>query len=422
METSEKSKGDVAGNELNPINPSVLPTLSSIPSNPSSPSDPNLTASVPMSLFDFLAAMSSATAAPAFSTIQKDLNIKSNTLLIMVLSIYFLGRTITPFFAAPLSEIFERLVVLQSSNLFYIVFNTIYGAANSQNELIAFRFLAGMGGAGPQTLGTGIDGGLFQPHERGKAQHSTIEGVVDATDCSDYELLHCSASIGSLNYVALSVGTAIAILFGTQLTDTIYKKIMGRKNRMGRPEFRLPVVILGATIVPIGLFIWKAGLCMGEQSSSLHRNLHWHSGTDFIVAVGSIAREAEIEKSLGWRENERCPKPTTGSETLATILSHIKCSKPPGPQSISQCEPDDALSHHVCVTESFAHLRAEILRRATRSLSSSAGVLKGKFVSCDATKSRQGVTDDNDSAFRNHRLVHGSLESSSTTALSSGSE
>lgn len=70
----------------------------------------------------------------------------------MVLSVYFLGSAIIPLFAAPLSEIFGRLIVLQLSNLFYIVFNTLCGAANSQNELIVFRFLAGMGGAGPQAV------------------------------------------------------------------------------------------------------------------------------------------------------------------------------------------------------------------------------------------------------------------------------
>ncbi|KAL4934164.1 uncharacterized protein BDV17DRAFT_248512 [Aspergillus undulatus] len=34
-------------------------------------------------------------------------------------------------------------------DLMYILFNTLCGAANSPNELILFRFLAGIRGAGP---------------------------------------------------------------------------------------------------------------------------------------------------------------------------------------------------------------------------------------------------------------------------------
>lgn len=104
---------------------------------------------IPMSLFNFLSAMSSATVAPALSAIQKDLDIRSNTLVIMVLSVYLLGSAIVPLFSAPLSEMFGRVYVLLATNFFYIVFNTACGAAETQNQIIAFRFLAGLGAAGP---------------------------------------------------------------------------------------------------------------------------------------------------------------------------------------------------------------------------------------------------------------------------------
>jgi MFS family permease len=110
--------------------------------------------SVPMSLFNFLSAMSSATAAPALSAIQVDLNISSQTLLIMCLSVYYLGMAIIPLFVAPLSEIFGRVQVLSATNIFYIIFNTACGAAKSQDQLIIFRFLAGLGGSGPQAVRT----------------------------------------------------------------------------------------------------------------------------------------------------------------------------------------------------------------------------------------------------------------------------
>lgn len=87
--------------------------------------------------------------APALGAIQQDLHFQSTTLLILSLSVFLLGTAVIPLFTAPLSEVFGRSIVLQSANLFYIVFNTLCGAAKTPSQLIVFRFLAGLGGAGP---------------------------------------------------------------------------------------------------------------------------------------------------------------------------------------------------------------------------------------------------------------------------------
>lgn len=87
--------------------------------------------------------------APALNTIQQDLHFESTLLVILSLSIFLLGTAVIPLVTAPLSEIFGRSIVLQLANLFYIIFNTLCGAAKTQNQLIVFRFFAGLGGAGP---------------------------------------------------------------------------------------------------------------------------------------------------------------------------------------------------------------------------------------------------------------------------------
>lgn len=87
--------------------------------------------------------------APALYTIQRDLHFQSTLLVILSLSIFLLGTAVIPLVTAPLSEVWGRSIVLQSANIFYIVFNTLCGAAKTQNQLIVFRFLAGLGGAGP---------------------------------------------------------------------------------------------------------------------------------------------------------------------------------------------------------------------------------------------------------------------------------
>lgn len=104
---------------------------------------------VPMSMFNLLSSMYSATVAPALLAIGEDLGFPSNTLLILSLSVFFLGTAIVPLFTAPVSEMIGRVPVLLTMNVVYIVFNTACGAAKSPTQLIIFRFLAGLGAAGP---------------------------------------------------------------------------------------------------------------------------------------------------------------------------------------------------------------------------------------------------------------------------------
>jgi MFS family permease len=90
-----------------------------------------------------------ATVAPALEAIADDLKIRSQTLLIKSLSVYVLGDAIVPLVSSSLSEVYGRVIILSAANIFYIIFNTLCGIAKTQNQLIAYRFLAGLGGAGP---------------------------------------------------------------------------------------------------------------------------------------------------------------------------------------------------------------------------------------------------------------------------------
>ncbi|KAF7125887.1 hypothetical protein CNMCM5793_002246 [Aspergillus hiratsukae] len=124
---------------------------------------------IPMSLFNLLSSMSSATVAPALEAIATDLKIRSQTLRIMSLSVYLLGSAIVPLVTSPLSEMYGRVMILSAANIFYIIFNTLCGIAKTQNQLIAYRFLAGLGAAGPFGIGSGMNSDLFPPQDRWKA-------------------------------------------------------------------------------------------------------------------------------------------------------------------------------------------------------------------------------------------------------------
>ena len=65
---------------------------------------------------------------------------------------------------------------------------------------------------------------------------------------------HESVSIGSLNYISLFIGMALAILFGTRYADRLYVTLREKNNGQGLPEFRLPILCLGSCLVPIGIF------------------------------------------------------------------------------------------------------------------------------------------------------------------------
>jgi hypothetical protein len=109
-----------------------------------------------VSLFTFIAPVSSSIVAPALSAVAKDIGIKREFESQMVMSIYVLSYAVGPLVWGPCSEIWGRVRVLQGSNVMYIIFNLACGFANNTSQLLAFRFLAGFGGSAMAALGGGI--------------------------------------------------------------------------------------------------------------------------------------------------------------------------------------------------------------------------------------------------------------------------
>ncbi len=87
--------------------------------------------------------------APALTSIAKEFNITNEVEIQLTLSIFVLAFAIGPLFLGPLSEIYGRVPVLQLSNLFYLIFNIACGVSRSKGQMIAFRFLSGLGGSAP---------------------------------------------------------------------------------------------------------------------------------------------------------------------------------------------------------------------------------------------------------------------------------
>lgn len=67
---------------------------------------------------------------------------------------------------------------------------------------------------------------------------------------------HESVSISGLNYLSLAIGYILGTQSCSRLIDIVYKRLKRtRGNGIGQPEFRLPLLLPGALMVPIGL-VW----------------------------------------------------------------------------------------------------------------------------------------------------------------------
>lgn len=66
-----------------------------------------------------------------------------------------------------------------------------------------------------------------------------------------------STGIGGLNYIALGLGFFLGAQICAPIQDRIYARLKKHYNvSVGRPEFRIPMMIPGAIMMPVGLIIY----------------------------------------------------------------------------------------------------------------------------------------------------------------------
>lgn len=58
--------------------------------------------------------------------------------------------------------------MLQGANVLYLVFNLVCAFAKTKGQFIAFRFVSGLGGGAPLSIGAGVLSDLWRPEERGR--------------------------------------------------------------------------------------------------------------------------------------------------------------------------------------------------------------------------------------------------------------
>ncbi|KIK98117.1 hypothetical protein PAXRUDRAFT_824246 [Paxillus rubicundulus Ve08.2h10] len=119
--------------------------------------------------FTFITPVSSSMIAPATNQLAVDFGIHSSVVIALSTSMFVLAFAVGPLFLGPVSEIYGRSRVLQLANLWYLAWNLGCGFARNENQLLAFRFLAGLGGSAPFAIGGAVLSDCWRPEERGRA-------------------------------------------------------------------------------------------------------------------------------------------------------------------------------------------------------------------------------------------------------------
>jgi len=83
------------------------------------------------------------------------------------------------------------------------------------------------------------------------------------------------ASAGGLHYIAIALGSTIGSQVGGILIDRVWAYLKSKDVRAATPEYRVPMMIPGAMLLPLGLLLY---------GWSAERTLTWIT-TDIGIAI-----------------------------------------------------------------------------------------------------------------------------------------
>lgn len=98
-----------------------------------------------------------------------------------------------------------------------------------------------------------------------------------------------SESISSLNYISIAIGTTLASQGGGHLMDFIYRRLRDRSNGKTSPEFRVPFIVPGVLLIPVGLFWYGWSAEQGISWVMVDVGAAIFTCGSFILAQGMLA-------------------------------------------------------------------------------------------------------------------------------------
>ncbi|KAI9343299.1 major facilitator superfamily domain-containing protein [Zopfochytrium polystomum] len=325
-------------------------------------------------LIGIIGPMASSIVGPAVPLISKDFRVTSSVSQEMILSIFVLAFALGPLFFGPLSEIYGRRWVILIPAMCFLGFNIACTYSTNLTEMLIFRFLAGVGGSAPLSVGAGVLSDIFKPEEIGPGMiifslapllgpvlgpiiaaflverynwqwtfhalsmiggivivlslflltetyaprilavkaakigkkppsslHGSVSIVLSESIKRPFILLftqpivqvvalymayiyglmylvlatfsklwivryHQAVGISGLHFISLGLGMFVGSLGSAPFMQKIYLRLRDQNDGVGEPEFRLPVAIPFAFVLPISLFLY---------GWSAQNTLHW---------------------------------------------------------------------------------------------------------------------------------------------------
>jgi multidrug resistance protein len=129
-----------------------------------------------LSILTIITPLGSSMFAPAIPKIMAEFHSTDGTTATFILSIYILGFAFGPLIIAPLSEIYGRWVMYNIGNALFVVFTVGTALSNGIGMMMAFRFLMGLAGAVPITIGSGSIADMMPVQKRGRAMSAWALG------------------------------------------------------------------------------------------------------------------------------------------------------------------------------------------------------------------------------------------------------
>ena len=107
--------------------------------------------------------------APAVQQVMHDFGTTSPSFATFCVSIFVLGFACGPLVLPPLSEMYGRVVIYNSTNVLFLGFTMLCAVLRNEAMFLVFRFLSGFAGVATITIGSGTIVDLMPREQRGLA-------------------------------------------------------------------------------------------------------------------------------------------------------------------------------------------------------------------------------------------------------------